>query len=248
MNPYLEQETVWHDFHHTFCALVAEMLAMQVRPNYIVKIDRHMYARQLDAEERPLIVRADGRPRHSGLDAGSRQATATVPGPAFVRLPAVDIEKISFLEIRDRETARVVTVIELLSPSNKESGPDREQHLAKRAVLLHSAVHLVEIDLLRGGPRLPIQDLPGCDYYALVSRWETRPRADFWPIALRDPLTIIPIPLHAPHADARLDLQQVLHRIYDAAGYEDYIYRGEPQPRLRREDQEWARQFLPGGM
>jgi hypothetical protein len=48
-----------------------------------------------------------------------------------------------------------------------------------------------------------------------------------------------------PHPHARLDLQHVLQRIYDAAGYEDYIYEGLPQPRLSPEDAAWAAEFLP---
>jgi hypothetical protein len=57
----------------------------------------------------------------------------------------------------------------------------------------------------------------------------------------------VPVPLRPPHADVQLDLQGLLHRIYDAAGYEDYIYRGQPQPHLSTEDATWARQFVPGG-
>ena len=156
----------------------------------------------------------------------------------------MDIERLSFLEIRDRQTLRIVTIVQLLSPSNKQPGPDREQYLAKRSELLRSEVHFVELDLLRGGPRMPMADLPECDYYALVSRSDERPRAGVWPIASRDPLPVIPIPLVAPHPDARLDLKHVLDRIYDAAGYEDYIYDGEPRPPLATDDAGWARQWV----
>jgi hypothetical protein len=158
---------------------------------------------------------------------------------------AIDTERQSYLEIRDRQSREVVTVIELLSPSNKYAGPDREQYLAKRQRLLASWVNLVEIDLLRGGPRMPLVNLPPCDYYALVSRYTDRPDAGVWPIRLREPLPPIPIPLRAPHPDAQLDLQQMLHRLYDAAGYEDYIYTGEPDPALPAEDAGWARSLLP---
>ncbi|MCA9165194.1 MAG: DUF4058 family protein, partial [Planctomycetales bacterium] len=75
----------------------------------------------------------------------------------------------------------------------------------------------------------------------LVSRFPERPRAGVWPIQLRDPLPMIPVPLEPPHADARLDLQAILHRVYDAAGYEDYIYRGQPEPSLGESDAQWAR-------
>jgi hypothetical protein len=157
--------------------------------------------------------------------------------------PAVDMERHAFLEIQDRYTREVITVIELLSPSNKSS--DREQYLAKRRQFLASPVHLVELDLLRGGPRLSLQNLPKCDYYAIVSRAEERPRVGVWPIRLRDRLPVIPIPLRSDEPAARLDLQEVVHLVYDAAAYEDYIYKGEPEPRLRPADAKWARQFLP---
>jgi hypothetical protein len=106
-------------------------------------------------------------------------------------------------------------------------------------------VHLVEIDLLRGYPRLPLDDPPECDYYALVSRAEQRPEFELWSLRLRDPLPVIPVSLRLTDPDARLDLQAILQRIYDAAGYEDYIYATDPQPPLTVEDAAWARQLAP---
>jgi hypothetical protein len=168
--------------------------------------------------------------------------------PAYATVPAaIDVEQDAYLEIRDGDTRELVTVIELLSPSNKMHGADREQYLAKRLEVLNSTAHFVEFDLLWGGPRLPLKDLPDCDYYAMVSRAEERPRAGVWPILLPDPLPEIPIPLRAGDADARLDLRKVLDRVYDAAGYGDYIYTGMPKPPLKPQDVAWARQFLPAG-
>jgi hypothetical protein len=216
MNPYLEQDHVWNDFHGNFIYRLRDLLTPQLRPHYVAKVDEHVFIREL-------------------------------PDPAKVLIPAVDVERLPFVEVRDRDTWEIVTVIELLSPCNKYAGPDREQFLGKRGRLLASPVHYVEIDLLRGGPRLPLERLPACDYYALVSRVEPRPEAEIWPFRLRDPLPTIPIPLRPGRADARLDLRQVLHHAYDAAGYGDYIYRGQPQPRLHGEDAAWAQQFVPAG-
>ncbi|HUG93314.1 MAG TPA: DUF4058 family protein, partial [Planctomycetaceae bacterium] len=102
-----------------------------------------------------------------------------------------------------------------------------------------------EIDLLRGGERLPLDDLADCDYCVAVSRAEDRPRVGIWPIRLRDPLPVIPVPLRAPDADAWLDLTQILDGVYDEARYERYIYSGKPQPRLHPDDEAWARSCLP---
>lgn len=245
MNPYLEQEHVWHDFHERFCPALAELLTPQLRPNYVARIDEHIYIHELPNEPRRLAGRADVSLARTPTTEATRATAALLEPPARVRLPAIDVERVAFVEIRDRLDRRVVTVLELLSPTNKYAGPDREQYLAKRGQLLASGTHFVEIDLLRGGPRLPLENLPECDYYVLVSRAEERPQAGLWPLRLRERLPVIRVPLRSPHADALLDLQALLDRIYDAAGYEDDIYVGEPQPRLSPEELAWAKQFLP---
>ena len=132
-----------------------------------------------------------------------------------------------------------------MSPSNKRPGEDREHYRTTRRELLRSEAHLVEIDLLRGWAPMPMDGRPGGDYSVMVSRADRRPSAGFWPIGLRDRLPIIPIPLRAPDGDARVDLQEVLHRTYDGPGYEHFIYAGAPEPSLTADYAEWARPFVP---
>jgi len=246
MNPYLEQEDVWTDFHQSFIPLVRELLRAQVRPGYLVRVEEYLVIHELSEDEHRFLGRADVSVTQSPTRQGAQTSGALLEAPVYGRLPpTVDIERHSYLEIRDRHNRNLVAIIELLSPSNKRHGPDREQYLAKRRQMFASGVHLVEIDLLRGGPRLPLEDLPDCDYCVLVSRVEDRPRVGIWPLRLRERLPLIPIPLRAPDGDAQLDLQEVLHRLYDAAGYEDYIYGGTPQPPLHPDDAAWARQLIP---
>lgn len=245
MNPYLEQDSVWNDFHQSFMPAAREMLTRQVAPSYIVKVEEYLFIHELPANERALLGRADAAIIERAPRSGMPAPSAPVQAPAYGRVPAaVDVERHSYLEIRDREGMALVTVVELLSPSNKRVGPDREQYVAKRRQLFASPTHFVEIDLLRGGPRLPLDDLPHCDYYALVSRAEERPRVGVWPIQLRDRLPVIPIPLRTGDLDTRLDLQEALDRVYDAAGYRYYIYRGIPAPPLAPDDSTWAKQFV----
>src|SRR5581483_7551655 len=136
-------------------------------------------------------------------------------------------------------------VVELLSPSNKRAGANREQYLAKRGQVLASPAHLVEIDLLRGGKPMPSEERPDCDYSVMVSRAEARPKAAFWPIALSAPLQSIPIPLRPPHTEATLDLQALVHRVYDAARYQYDVYQSAPAPKLSPEETERARRYVP---
>ena len=250
MNPYLEQEDVWHDFHERFITTAAEPIAAQVDPNDIVKIDEHVFVHELPASERHFLGRADvavTRPsrRLKPLDA---RGNRVMDAPVEAYLPAVNVDRFAFLEIRDRRNRQLVTVIELLSPANKRAGSNRDQYLAKRQQVINSTAHLVEIDLLRDGKRPPIETLPTCHYCIMISRAEMRPRAEVWPLKLRERLPLIPIPLRPPDPDVTLDVQEVLHQVYDRARYQSYVYDGVPEPSLSEDDSDWAGQFLPTPM
>jgi hypothetical protein len=246
MNPYLEQDDLWLDFHTKFLAAINERLVPQVAARYFVLLEQHIYVHEVPAESARLVGRADlslAYPRSVGEGPVGAAVLAT-EAPVVVELTTQDVERIPFLEVRDRHSRALVTVLEMLSPSNKR-GDDRKQYLAKRRELLGSTAHLVEIDLLRGGRPMPAEHRPDCDYSVLVSRVESRPRCEFWPIRLRERLPSVPIPLRPGDADAGIDLQEILHRVHDAYGYAYFIYTGSPQPPLAPEDASWARQLVP---
>lgn len=245
MNPYFEQAAHWQDFHAEFLSTFRRILAPRVAPGYIVQLEEHVFIHDLPPEPRRPVGRADLSVTRNSPEAVGGAAIGVLEAPAQVRLPAQDVERAAYLEVRDRRGRDLVKVIELLSPSNKRPGEDREHYLAKRRELLRGPAHLVEVDLLRGWPPMPGEGRPAGDYSVLVSRAERRPDADFWPIGLRDRLPWIPIPLRAPGEEARIDLQEVLHRAYDGPGYELFLYEGAPEPPLAASDAEWARPFLP---
>ncbi len=84
----------------------------------------------------------------------------------------------TFLEIRElKPQQRLVTSIEVLSPSNKrQDTPGWAQYLRKRQAHLAGQANLVEIDLLRGGQRMPMaDDWPDSPYYLLVAQGGVAP-------------------------------------------------------------------------
>lgn len=245
MNPYLEQADVWEDFHHNFLTWSEAALNASLGANYLARIESRLYIRELSDEERRFFGRADLSVAATRGEVGAA-AVAEIAAPVELLLPEVDTARDSWLEIRDRRDRRVITVIELLSPTNKKRGPDRDAYLSKRNGILASPTHLVEIDLRRGGERPALPQLPVCDYYVFVSQYELRPRTGFWPIGLRDRLPKIQIPLSSPDPAVELDLQQILDRTYDLADYGKTIYSEMPEPPLSSADAAWAKQFIPG--
>jgi hypothetical protein len=215
MNPYLEQEPIWHDFHFSIIPAIRDQIVGQVVPEYFVQIDEYRTSYEHSVQRNQAV------------------------------LYFVDEERVPYLKVERRGDWKVVTIIEFLAWHHKRYGPARDEFITRRVGHTTGNVNYVEIDLLRGGPRISTGHLPDCDYYALVSRATRRPFAEVWAVHLRDPLPAIPIPLGPDHPDAVLNLQAVLHRVYDSARYEHAIYRGQPEPALSPEDAEWAKQFVP---
>lgn len=214
MNPYLEQASVWTDFHDTFIPAIRDAIAGQISPEYFVRI-----------EERRVPVPPDQ----------NEQSVAYVtPGDA-----------VPFLEIQSTKGRYTHTTIELLTWGAKYPGITRDEFAMLRGARFTGSKNYVELDLLRGGSPLLIRGLPKCSYYAMVNRITRRPFAKVWAVQLKDRLPSIPVPLADGDGDVLLDLQAVLHDVYDRARYEFLIYDGQPEPALSPEDAEWARQFVP---
>ena len=79
MNPYLEQEDTWEDFHQRFLTHAADGLSELVGGNYLVKIEVRLYFHELSAEERRYFGRADvgeTTPPASGLSGPGAAAAA----------------------------------------------------------------------------------------------------------------------------------------------------------------------------
>ncbi len=154
-----------------------------------------------------------------------------------------------FLCVRDRETPRRVAVIEMLTPGNKQRwAKGRSVYLEVRTAILGSPCNLVEIDLLRGGERPPMDDtLPDADYYALVSLGHSRPKALAWAWTVRDPMPKIRFPLDGNAPDCVIDLQSLFQDRFERSGYDFSLDRSrQVEPPLRPDDAAWAASLLDG--
>ena len=245
MDPYLEKPGLWKQVHTDLIVDIRRHLSIIVRPKYQVAIEQRNFL-SLSAGD-PLVGEPDVlviAPARGNPMELTRTAVAPVATASYtVALPQPERVIERYLEVRDVESGEVITVIEILSPSNKLE--DRKRYERKRLRVLSSMTNLVEIDLLRSGkPMLMRGDFPHTPYRVLVSRALQRPEAQIFPIALRQAIPAIPIPLRPGEEEPQLPLNQILHTLYDSAGYDLFINYQQPAvPPLGEEDAVWAQEL-----
>jgi len=154
---------------------------------------------------------------------------------------AVDEVRDTWIEIRRLPDERLVTAIEVLSPTNKGSSGLTE-YLNKRHRLRTQGVNLVEIDLLIAGRRLPMaKPLPPGHFFTIISRASKSEIGDVYAWSIQRPLPKIPIPLEDPDPDVFLDLAEVFALVYQRGRYARLIHYDRPLDLpLHPQDKEWA--------
>jgi Protein of unknown function (DUF4058) len=250
MNPYLESPAWWPGVHARLIVAIANALENSLSMDYIVAVEKRVY--QITPEDSILIGIPDAAiVQQSGKTPLTEGGTATMVRSTeaiTVTLPMPEEVKEGYLEIRDVATGEVITTIEVLSPTNKRTGIGRNTYKAKRQAVLGSRTHLVEIDLLREGVGMDVVGaLPASDYRILVSKSDDRPNGWLYAFDLTQPIPVIAIPLRSGEADIRLDMQELLNRVYEQARFGLSIdYSKPPEPPLREDLQDWATGLIQG--
>jgi len=252
MDPYIECQGYWEDFHPALLVDCRRALTAVLPRNYGAFIEQRISLVDLSVESsqayRPdiAVVRGDHDPGASGRGSLATLEPITLP----LALDELDEIRERWIEIKRLPDRSLVTVIEILSPTNK-TGSGWIEYIEKRNQWFKQPVNVVEIDLLSGGRRLPMRGaLPTGDYYAFVSRSERRPNCDVYAWSIRRELPAVPIPLLIPDPDVLLDLSTVFSQTYDGSPYGESInYLAPLDLPLASEDRAWAeQQARTGGM
>ena len=247
MNPYLENHDLWSEVHHRLITAIAIAISPTLRPQYRVAIEKRTY--RLDTEDSLLIgipdvailsVKQAQKPsiRKTAIatlstETENRAITVTLPLPLEI--------KEGYLEIREVSTGKVVTIIEILSPTNKKTKEGRKSYLDKREKILQSDTNLVEIDLIRTGEKMPIVTrISDTDYRILIVRSYRFPSAQLFAFSVKQTIPNFPIPLQKGEEEIELNLQNLLLEIYEQAAFDLTLdYHIPPVPDLLAEDREW---------
>lgn len=242
MDPYLEDPAFWEDFHDGFITYWRDFLNECLPDGYEARISERVTVVDEDAGHGKVVVPDVAVLQNPSATVRSERGggLATLE-PVTLPLVFVEETRTTYIEIRRIEDRRVVTVLELLSPSNKV-GNARQIYLTKRNTLIHEDVHLFELDLLLGGRRIPLEgNLPPGDYYAFLSRADRRFDCDVYAWPLRRPLPTLPVPLRAPDPDVMIDFQALFTTTYDRGRYaRSLAYDRPPAGLLNHPDRHWA--------
>lgn len=250
MDPYLEDPRGWRGVHASFVTYLRDAIAEGLPPRYYARLEDRVY---LDAEE-PSAFLPDARVvERPGAPRGTGPAVLEADPAITISVEPVELNE-SFIEILDASTGhRVVSVIELLSPTNKR--PDSEgsrSYRKKQEELLASASNLVEIDLLRGGehvvavPRAAVLGRRGRYHYLVVIRRASNPyKRTVHALRLETRLPKVGIPLLVGDPDVVVELQPILDRVYEMGSYGTTLdYSRPPSPPFEEEDAAWAASVL----
>jgi hypothetical protein len=234
MDPYLEAKEIWAGFHHLLADEIMAQLNAKLSPKYYADVDVRTVLQEVGVSETHIIY-----PDAAVLEVSlPERATDTVVAiaPAPIKRPAVLPEqwKLRTVQVFVSETQKLVTSLDVLSPVNKR-GAGLQTYREKRRHVLQSDVHLIELDLLRGGerPGWEVNTPPiDADYILLVNRdGEGDVRiSEIWPVDLNRSLPVLPVPLLFPDPDVALDLGEALRNVYARAVYVRRIDYSLPLP------------------
>ncbi len=153
MDPYLEQH--WRDVHHNLITFIQGALNSQLPEGLIVRVEERVFLESDQGSTRSMYPDVRVIERGQATKPAQPEGGIALAEPVTVHRPIPEPLTEGFIEIIDVGSGhRVVTVIEVLSPTNKMPGEGQELYLRKQRDLLRTDVNLVEIDLLRGGERV----------------------------------------------------------------------------------------------
>jgi len=247
MNPWLEGED-WHDFHNTFATEISNQIIQQIAPKYKVFVEKYVVRTSLVDNEiniyYPDVGVSDNEVKEAILTYGSGSDSPFTAHDLTISINLPVEQKIPLVKIVDAKNREVITIIEILSPANKQ-GEGFITYQEKRKNILQSPVHLLEVDLLRRGKRVIIHPrVQAADYVVGLTK-SGDAQTLLWLFDPLQPLPTIPVPLRPNDPPATLNLQTIFTDIFEKRQYGSYFdYREKaPAPALKasvkRHLEEW---------
>ncbi len=246
MDPYLERH--WLDVHARLVMYAADSLNESLPQSLVARTEERVAVGIDDDLLMDPVYRPDVIMSERGA---AERSAAAVAYEAPLKL-MVDVDPITerFIRILGAEDEQLVTVIEVVSPTNKV-GEGLKQYRQKRAELIAGGVNVVELDLVRRGDWRALMRPHVCgsqhwtEYRATVRLEGDAQSASVHPAPLQRPLPAFAIPLRKDDPEVRLDLQNLVDLAYSRGRYGQTLNYAKPLDiPLSPPDDAWARELL----
>ena len=216
MNPYLERRDIWPDFHFSLVAALANEVGPRLPHKYRADLQQRVEVETPPAGGSPMAAPAVAEPP-------AEPVAVRVRMPREFKVISLRVETVP-----ERET---VTIVEVLSPTNKAPGRERNRYERKREVIVGRGANLVEIDLLRRGEPMPLETPPpASDYRILVCQGWQRPSALLYPFNVQQPIPTFALPLLPDDKPLQVDLGTIINAMHHTARYGQVTRYHEPPP------------------
>jgi hypothetical protein len=247
MDPYLER--YWGDVHASLLVYMRDQIQEQLPDDLQARVEETVRVSAVGDDSRWVVPDVLVIEEPAAVEYATPAASAVVPPatePLLIAIPPQPRAQRHLVIVDATSGNRVVTAVEVLSPTNKTTKSGRRRYREKQRTYLRNRVNLVEIDLLRAGrfilsvPDSEIPDSILADYWVCVRR-AVRPHwAELYPIGLREPLPNIRVPLRPSDADILIQLQPLVDRCYQSGRYDRIDY-GQPlRPPFTDDQRRWV--------
>jgi len=253
MDPYLEP--FWSDVHNALMTYLRDALNTQLPGDYRAAIEQRVLISQGNepptSERRPDVAILSSRARPSPL--GSTALLEPIDD-TFVRivLNSDPIKQRSLKIVDSAQGDRLITAIEILSPTNKLPGKSSQEYERKLDEYYNADASVVQIDLLRTGERHmnfygapPPRAFAEAPYYTTIYHVGNDHHFDVYPMMMCKPLPELRIPLRPGEKEIRIALQPLIKRVYENGRFR-IDYHQPLEPALLSDESQWlADQLKP---
>jgi hypothetical protein len=143
---------LFHDFHQSWSIRIKDALNAGRLPRGLAAL----VEQRAGPKESDVLTIESRKQRRTGDDADSALATAERPEARIVRRSTKEIytRRANRIVVK-HHLGRIIAVIEIVSPGNKDSRAAVRDFIDKAIDFLRNGIHLVVVDLFPPGPRDP---------------------------------------------------------------------------------------------
>jgi hypothetical protein len=172
----------WESFHMRWATVIADTLDRQLPQGYFAEVHTHL-GPQVSADIAEFARTAEETPSDGNGSPVAVAVRAWAPPTATMVLPFVFPDDLEVRILDERDDARLVAVVELVSPRNKDRTEARQGFAGKVVAYLQRGIGVIVVDIVTSRQSNPHNDIVGL--LRLGEAFEMRPEPTLAALAYR---------------------------------------------------------------